>query len=94
VTSRSLEKPANHFRLPAMHEATPMAATPSSRKAWWWCPVDLGGRALSDLGQLSPTEKTRVPQFRRRSGVWLDRGGTYSVASHTVVPEGMMLAQE
>lgn len=40
------------------------------------------------------TWNTRVPQFRRRSGVWLDLAGTYSVASQTEVRAGSITAQE
>lgn len=40
------------------------------------------------------TSKTRVPQLRCRSGVWLDIGGTYSAAPHTDLPEGSRIAHE
>jgi hypothetical protein len=40
------------------------------------------------------TFSTRVPQFLRPSGVWLDFGGTYSVASQIDFPLGSITAHE
>ena len=40
------------------------------------------------------TSITRVPQSLMPSTVWLDFGGTYSVASQTDFPPGSMTAQE
>ena len=53
-----------------------------------------GHDRLRSRGYGADTFITRVPQFARPSGVWLDFGGMYSVASQIDVPLGSITAHE
>ena len=50
--------------------------------------------ASRGLRYRADTFSTRVPQFLRPSGVWLDLGGMYSVAIQNEFPLGSSTAQE
>jgi hypothetical protein len=57
-------------------------------------PAQRDARTTGGLRYGADTSITRVPQFLRPSGVWLDFGGTYSVASQIDVPLGSITAHE
>lgn len=73
---------------------------PDARSRWrgelspWRLLSNTGRRCSISPTYVTSTSDTRVPQLPFPSVVWLDLGGTYSVASQIASPVGDTVAQE